>query len=149
MDDQAFMNLALEQAKLSAMQDEVPIGAVIVKDNEVIAFAHNERETLNVSTAHAEILVIEKACKLLKTWRLTGCTIYVTLQPCLMCSGAIVLSRFDRVVFGAYDQKINSIDYFKIDKLNHYPEVVGGVLEKQCSSIIKAYFKNKRKGGTI
>lgn len=145
MSDISFMALALQQAQISKSKDEVPIGAIIVKDNKVIAIAHNERESSNIATAHAEIIAIQKACTVLNTWRLTGCTMYVTLQPCMMCSGALVLSRIDRVVFGAYDQKRDNVDYFKNEQLNHYPEVLGGILLEECSTILSEYFKEKRK----
>ena len=101
--DKKFMRAALKQAKLSAALDEVPIGAVVVKDNKVIARAHNSRNTTHNAVGHAEVLAIQRACKKLNDWRLTGCTLYVTLEPCVMCLGACYNARLPRVVFGAYD----------------------------------------------
>ena len=147
-DDLFFMRFALQEAQKAADIDEVPIGAVIVKDNQIIAKAHNLRETLQDATAHAELLAIRKACEVLGTWRLIGCSLYVTLEPCPMCAGAIILSRVDRVVFGAKDPKggaCGSIVNLPADKrFNHRPEVVEGVLADECGDILKKFFKSKR-----
>ena len=147
--DQLFMMKALAEAGKSYKEDEVPIGAVIVKDGKVIARAHNKREQKQMATAHAEILAIEKACKKTGYWRLEGCTLYVTLEPCPMCAGACILSRIDRVVFGAYDPKGGSIEscmkMYEQPGYNHYPQTTGGVLEEECSTILKEYFREKRK----
>ena len=147
-DDLFFMRFALQEAQKAADIDEVPIGAVIVKDNQIIAKAHNLRETLQDATAHAELLAIRKACEVLGTWRLIGCSLYVTLEPCPMCAGAIILSRVDRVVFGAKDPKggaCGSIVNLPADKrFNHRPEIVEGVLADECGDILKKFFKSKR-----
>ncbi len=147
-DEIKFMKKALKQAEKAVEKDEVPIGCVIVKDGKIISRAYNQREKKMDSTSHAEIIAIQKACKKLKNWRLIGCEIYVTIEPCLMCAGAINLARIKKVYFGAYDKKggaygssINSLDALNV---NHRPLVKGGILEKPCSDILKNYFKMKR-----
>ncbi|MBS4534006.1 tRNA adenosine(34) deaminase TadA [Clostridium sp. D2Q-14] len=144
-----FMKRALKEAKLAYDLEEVPIGCVIVKCNKIIASAHNFRESLNDPTAHAEILAIQDAADYLGGWRLSGCTMYVTIEPCPMCAGAIVNSRIDRLVIGAPDLKgggcgsiFNIVDN---DKLNHRVDVVWGVLEEESSKIMKDFFKELRK----
>ena len=143
------MRLALKEASKSILVDEVPIGCVIVKNNQVIARGHNLRETSNDPTGHAEIIAIRKASKKLKSWRLEGCDLYVTIEPCIMCSGAIIQSRIQHVYFGAPDPKGgafgSSIDVLKAIKINHHPDVTGSILLEECSQIIKDYFKKKRK----
>ncbi|MEG0264590.1 MAG: tRNA adenosine(34) deaminase TadA [Erysipelotrichaceae bacterium] len=143
-----YMREAIKQAKKAERIDEVPIGAIIVKDGIVIARAYNLREKKQLSTAHAEVIAIEKACRKLKTWRLEGCTLYVTLEPCAMCSGAIMLSRIDCVVYGAKDPKGGCIDscisMYEQSGFNHYPTTISGVLEDECSELLKSFFKNKR-----
>ncbi len=143
------MTLALQEAKRAAEIDEVPIGAVVVKDDEVISKAHNLRETLQDATAHAELLAIKEACEVLGTWRLIGCTLYVTLEPCPMCAGAVILSRVDKLVFGAKDPKGGAcgsvVNLTADDRFNHRPEVVEGVMAKECGEILKAFFQGKRK----
>ncbi len=143
------MSRALLQAQRALAHQEVPVGAVIVHNNKIIARGYNQRETRQDPLAHAEHTAIAKAAKKLGTWRLTDCTLYVTLEPCTMCAGAIVLSRIPRVVFGCFDPKAGacgSISNVLTDtKLNHRPEVVSGVLEKECSQILKDFFKNIRK----
>jgi tRNA(adenine34) deaminase len=147
--DLFFMTLALQEAKRAAEIDEVPIGAVVVKDDEVISKAHNLRETLQDATAHAELLAIKEACEVLGTWRLIGCTLYVTLEPCPMCAGAVILSRVDKLVFGAKDPKGGAcgsvVNLTADDRFNHRPEVVEGVMAKECGEILKAFFQGKRK----
>lgn len=147
-DHAAFMRRALELARLAAEQGEVPIGAVVVCDGQIVAEAFNERETNKIATHHAEILVIERACKTLDRWRLNGCTLYVTLEPCTMCAGAIVLTRFDRVIFGAHDFKAGAVgSLFNIladERLNHRPEVVSGVLGEECGKILTDFFRARR-----
>lgn len=142
-----FMIAALKEADKAFLKDEVPIGAVIVKDNKIIARAHNLRETKQLSTAHAEIIAIQKACKKLGTWRLEGCTLYVTLEPCPMCAGAILQSRIERVVYGAIDPKGGSIEscmkMYETKGYNHYPKTEYLNTEK-CSQILKDFFKRKR-----
>ena len=145
-----YMKLAIEQAKKAKLKDEVPVGAVIVLNGKIIARAHNLMEKTQVSTRHAEIIAIERACKKLKSWRLDGAELYVTVEPCPMCAGAIVNSRIKKVVFGAYEKKSGSaISKFNIltdSGLNHKTEFIGGVMEDECANLIKEYFKEKRKG---
>ena len=148
MDDQYFMGLALEEAQKAAELGEIPIGAVLVQDNEVIARAHNMRETWQDATAHAEVIVIQDACKKLRRWRLSGCTLYVTVEPCPMCSGAIVNGRVDRVVYGCPDIKAGGAEsIFNIitnPNLNHVAKVMSGVREEECAQVMKAFFKRRR-----
>ena len=147
-DDTYFMKKALKYAAKAAYFDEVPVGAVIVKDGKIIASGYNIRERKNDALGHAEIVAIRKANKKLKAWRLEGCTIYVTVEPCIMCGGALLQSRIDRIVYGAKDFKGgafgSSINILEASNINHHPEVVGGVLEEECSTIISNYFKEKR-----
>ncbi len=145
--DERFMRLAIELAKQAESIDEVPVGALIVRDGEIIAEAYNTRESTKCATHHAEILAIERACAALGGWRLPDTTLYVTMEPCAMCAGAIVNARVTRVVYGAPDLRFGAfgslIDLAKIP-LNHTPEVTGGVLGDECVSILKGYFKKKR-----
>ena len=142
------MKQALKEADKALLIDEVPIGCVIVKDNKIIARAYNKKESSKDPTGHAEIIAIKKACKKLDNWRLEGCDIYVTLEPCIMCSGALLQSRIDSLYFGAYDPKgggiISSIKVFDAQYINHHPIIEGGILEEECSSKITNYFKKKR-----
>lgn len=146
--DEYFMSLALEEAKKAEKKKEVPIGAVIVKDEKVIASAYNLRETEQRAVAHAELLAIDQACRKLGTWRLEGTTLYVTLEPCPMCAGAIVLSRVERVVFGASDPKGGCagtlMNLLQEERFNHQANVTSGVLEKECSLILKNFFRMLR-----
>ena len=146
--DIEYMKEALKEAELAALEDEVPIGCVIVKDDRVIARAHNQRENTNNPLGHAETLAIKKASEVLNDWQLVGCELYVTIEPCLMCAGAIIQSRIARVVYGAADLKGGafgtSINVLDAKNINHRPNVVKGVLEKECTEIIKNYFKSKR-----
>ncbi len=148
-DDYYFMNCALNQAKVAYKKGEVPVGAVIVKDGKVISRGYNLRETTNDPTAHAELLAMKRASKKLDSWRLSGCTLYVTLEPCPMCSGVIVNSRIDRVVFGAYDQKAGCCTTLyhlcNDERFNHRAEILGGVMEEDCAKILSDFFKEKRK----
>jgi tRNA(adenine34) deaminase len=146
--DEFFMREAIKEAMLAAEIGEVPIGAVVVRNGEIIARAHNERETGKDATRHAEIIAIERACAALGGWRLIGCDLYVTLEPCPMCAGATVNARVVRVVYGASDLRagafgsiINLNDY----PLNHKPEIVRGVLAEECLAPIQAFFKERRK----
>lgn len=143
-----FMSLALKEAKLAYKKDETPIGAVIVKDGKVIAKAHNLRETKNNALYHAEILAINKACKKLGSWRLIDCDLYVTLEPCLMCAGAIIQSRIKNVYYGASDPKGgafgSSINLNEITTINHHPNINSGILKEECGQILKDFFKKKR-----
>ena len=147
--DEYFMEKAISLAKKAYKRDEVPVGAVLVKDNEIIASSYNLKESHNNATHHAEILVLNKAYKKLNTWRLNDTTLYVTLEPCMMCTGAIIQSRVSRVVFGAYDPKGGSIEsniiIDNVKGFNHSFEYKGGVLEEECSTLLKSYFKSKRK----
>jgi len=143
-----WMRLALIQAQLAFEQGEVPIGAVVVYNGQVIAAAHNEKEQRKDPTAHAEVLAIQRATKVLENWRLTDAILYVTLEPCPMCAGAIIQSRLKQIVYGCADLKggatgsvMNVLDY----KLwNHRVDVVAGVLEEECSGILKLFFKRLR-----
>lgn len=143
-----FMLEAIKEAKKALAIDEVPIGCVIVKDDKVIARAHNLRENTQQSIAHAEILAIQKACKKLGSWRLEDCTIYVTLEPCPMCSGAIIQSRIRCLVYGAIDPKGGCIEscmrMYDHKGFNHYPQTINGVYKDECSFLLSNYFKQKR-----
>ncbi|MGP4082836.1 tRNA adenosine(34) deaminase TadA [Pseudalkalibacillus sp. R45] len=146
--DEMFMKKAIEMAQKAASIGEVPIGAVVVKDEEIIASGYNLRETEQRSVAHAELIAIDEACKALGTWRLEGCTLYVTLEPCPMCSGAIVLSRVERVVYGACDPKggcagtlMNLLDE---PRFNHQAIVTSGVLEEECGEMLSSFFRDLR-----
>lgn len=138
-----FMMEAIKEAKKCLYLNEVPVGAVIVKDGEIIGRGHNLRETLKDSTAHAEIIAIQEACRKLGGWRLIDCEIYVTLEPCIMCAGALVNSRIKRIVFGAYNNRFGAcgtLYNIPIDeRLNHRIEVVGGVLEEECRELISSF----------
>ena len=144
-----YMEMALEEAKLAASEDEVPIGCVIVKDDIVIAKAHNIREAANNPLGHAETLAIKQASEVLGDWQLVGCDLYATIEPCIMCAGAIIQSRINKVIYGAPDLKGgafgSSINVLDANNINHRPEVIPGVLEKECTELIKNYFKSKRK----
>ena len=141
------MAAAIELAKKAAAKDEVPVGAVIVRGGKIVASAYNLRETRRSPLAHAELLAIGKAAKRLKGWRLPGCTLYVTLEPCPMCAGAIINARIETVVFGAYDPKggaMGSLYNLAEGKLNHMPITVGGVMQDECAALLTTYFKAKR-----
>jgi tRNA(adenine34) deaminase len=146
--DEKFMVLAFEQAEEAARCGEVPIGAVLVRDGNVLAADRNRREALKDATAHAEILVIRRAGELLGGWRLSNCTLYVTLEPCPMCAGAMVQARIDRLVFGAADPKGGAAgtlyDIVRDRRLNHRLEVTGGVLESECAALLQKFFRERR-----
>jgi len=146
-DDIKYMKLALKEAKKAYDLKEVPVGCVIVLDNKVIARGYNKRETLESSLAHAEIIAIKKASKKLNSWRLDDCILYVTLEPCVMCSGAIIQSRIKRVVYGAKDPRFGMhkslFNIFDI-KFNHEVDINGGILELECSNLMKSFFKELR-----
>ncbi len=146
--DQAWMHQALRQAQAAAEVDEVPVGAVIVRDGQLLAQAHNGREQLRDPTAHAEMIAITQAAAAVDDWRLERCTLYVTLEPCPMCAGAILLARIPRVVFGASDAKAGAVhslyELLSDPRLNHRAEVVGGVLGRQCGHLLSGFFAAKR-----
>jgi tRNA(adenine34) deaminase len=143
------MRLALEQALLTAGSDDVPVGAVVVDaDGAVVGVGRNAREATGDPTAHAEVLALRAAAAAMGSWRLSGCQLVVTLEPCTMCAGAVVLSRVSRVVFGAVDPKAGAVgslwDVVRDRRLNHRPEVVGGVLEAECGELLRAFFEARR-----
>ena len=145
--DQSMMYEAIKEAKVACITEEVPVGAVIVKNGIIISKGHNARETEQNALLHAEISAISNACKYLGSWRLSGCTMYVTLEPCPMCAGAIINSRIERVVFGAKDPKAGAccsvINIFGFG-FNHTPALCAGVLESECSALLEEFFKNLR-----
>ncbi len=148
--DDEMMALALKQAAAARDMGEVPVGCVIACEGKVIAQSCNRREIDRDPAAHAELIAIRSAAKALGRWRLTGCTLYVTLEPCLMCAGAIVLARIDRVVYGATDRKAGAVQsLYRVladERLNHAPEVTGGVMEKSCGEMLSEFFRDRRKG---
>ena len=142
-----YMKKALDEAKLAALEGEVPVGAVIVKNDEIIATARNNREATGDATGHAELLAIREACRVLGGWHLEGCELYVTLEPCPMCMGAIINSRLGRVVFGAKDPKAGacgSVLDLRNYPLNHKPIIEGGLLEEECRRLLTDFFQKKR-----
>ncbi len=146
--DEAFMQMAIALARKAAEEDEVPIGAILVHKGEVIGRAYNKREQNKCATHHAEILAIEEGCRTLGGWRLPDCTLYVTMEPCAMCAGAIVNARISRVVFGVPDLRFGAFgSLFDLSALptNHKPCVEGGLLSEECLSLLRAYFRGKRK----
>ena len=146
--DAFFMQKALEQANLAYEKDEVPVGAILVKNNKVLSAAHNLLITENDPSAHAEILCLKEAGKVLKNYRLIGATLYVTLEPCMMCAGAIIHARISRLVYATSDEKtgfINSRNNLAGNEwLNHKLDITSGILDKDCSKLIKSFFKDKR-----
>lgn len=148
MNDETFMHRALLEAKKAYLKGEVPVGAVITLDGQVIARAHNRREELQDPTAHAEILAIREAAEKLRSWRLVGATIYVTLEPCPMCAGALVLARIGRLVYGAADPKSGAagsvMNLVNHEVLNHRVSVTSGILEDECSALLKQFFSELR-----
>ena len=139
---------AYKEAKKAFAEDEVPVGCVIVKEDKIISRAHNKKEKKNCALFHAEVECINKATKKLNNWNLKGCHMYVTLEPCMMCTGALVNSRIDKIIFACKDPKggalVSNIKFKKIKNLNHYPEIEQGLMEEECSNILKQFFKNKR-----
>ena len=147
MNDLEYMNIALEEAKKAFGKGEVPVGAVIVKNGEIISTAHNNREAANDATGHAETLAIRNACEVIGSWRLEDCELYVTLEPCPMCMGAIINSRIKRVVFGAKDAKAGacgSVIDLNSYPFNHKPCIECGVMQDECASILSDFFYKKR-----
>ena len=143
-----YMQEALKEAELARLEDEVPIGCVVVKGDELIARGHNQRENTNNPLGHAETLAIKRASEVLNDWQLVDCELYVTVEPCIMCAGAIIQSRISKVIYGAPELKGgafgSSINVLDATDINHRPEVIKGVLEQECADIIKSYFKSKR-----
>lgn len=142
-----YMMQALELARIAANQGEVPVGAVVVKDGEIVAYGYNRREFGNDATAHAELLAIQEACQKLGTWRLSGCDLYVTLEPCPMCAGAIVNARVDRVFYGTKDARggaLGSILDLRTYPLFFTPDVTGGICENKCRELLQDFFKKRR-----
>lgn len=148
-EDLDYMRMALAEAQAAAAAGEVPVGAIIVCNDRVIAAAHNQRETLRDPTAHAEMIAITQAAESLGAWRLEGCTLYVTLEPCPMCAGAIVQSRVPRVVYGAIDPKAGAVESLYTllgdERLNHRPDVTGSVLAEPCGEILTSFFRARRR----
>src|SRR5204863_3095415 len=148
---EAYMRMAYQEAEAALAENEVPIGAVIVHDNRVIAAAHNQREKLKDPTAHAEMIAITQAAQALGSWRLEGCVLYVTLEPCPMCAGAIVLARLPLVVYGTADPKAGACHtLYQITsdpRLNHRAQVVGGVLAAECAAVLSEFFAARRRPG--
>lgn len=146
-----YMRLALEEARMADAEDEVPVGAVIVYEGRIVASAHNQREALNDPTAHAEMIAITQAAEALQSWRLEGCTLYVTLEPCPMCAGAMVQARLPSLVFGALDPKAGAVrslyQLLEDDRLNHRADVISNVLDQPCGEILTEFFRRKRAMG--
>ena len=148
MTDEEYMNIALGEAKKAYELGEIPIGAVLVVGNEIIAKGHNLRELEHDATARAEMVIIKKACDKLKKWRLTGATLYVTIEPCPMCAGALVMSRVDRLVYGSSDYKAGAVEsLFNVvqhSALNHRLEVTAGIRQDECAAAMQAFFRSRR-----
>ena len=149
MDDMDFMKEALQEARKALDSDEPPVGAVIVRDGAIIARGHNLRENLRDPTAHAEMLAVRAAAASLGRWRLSDCTMYVTLEPCAMCAGAMVLARIHRLVYGANDPKAGAVDSLmnlvSDSRLNHQVEVESGVLAQECGDLLRQFFSSRRR----
>ena len=149
--DDRWMTAALEHAREAQEAGDVPVGAVVVNGDRIIARASNRTVRDQDPTAHSEVLAIREAAKALGSWRLHGCTLYVTLEPCAMCAGAIVLARLDRLVFGAWDDKAGMVgslgDLVRHPKLNHRAEVVGGVRAEECGELLTRFFRERREPG--
>lgn len=144
MTDEYYMNLAINEAKKSLKTDDVPVGAVIVKDGKILSKSHNQREDRNLTTAHAEILAINKANKKVDSYRLDGAVIYITKEPCLMCMGAILSSRISKIVFGAFDPRFGTRELATNNNFNHKCEIAGGILENECREMLSSFFKKLR-----
>ena len=147
MKDKEYMELALSFAKKAGEKGDVPVGAVIVLGDKIIGCGYNKREEKKNALLHAEICAINEACENIGSWRLTGATMYVTLEPCPMCAGAVINSRISRVVFGAYDEKagcFGSADNFSLKSFNHKPQLIGGFMQEECAAILKDFFAKKR-----
>lgn len=141
-----YMKIAIIEAKKAEKNGDVPIGAVIVKDNKIIAKAHNKKENKNIATYHAEILAINKACKKLHTWRLNDCTLYSTMEPCTMCCGAIIQSRIGKIVYSIPNENFGGINMiFNSDISGYKPEIISEICSEECLNIVQNFFKRKRK----
>jgi tRNA(adenine34) deaminase len=149
--NESWMALALEEARAAARDGEAPVGAVVVVGGEVVARGRNRRETDQDPTAHAELVAVRDAAGSLGRWRLSGATVYVTLEPCPMCAGALILARVDRIVFGAYDPKAGAcgsvVDLFDGGRFNHRPDIVGGVMAEACGRVLTEFFEERRQQG--
>lgn len=147
-EDQLYMKVAIEQAQIAEENGDVPIGAVVVYQNQIIGRAYNQREQLQDPTAHAEIIALTQAAAFIESWRLHGCTMYVTLEPCTMCAGALVLARIDRLVYGCDDPKTGAVkSLYNIvtdERLNHIINVTPGVLAEECSGLLQHFFRRRR-----
>lgn len=147
-DDERYMRVAIESARIAEDNGDVPIGAVIVREGQIIAKAYNQREQLQDPTAHAEIIALTQAAAAVENWHLDGCTMYVTLEPCCMCAGALVLSRMDRLVYGCKDPKAGACgSLYNIvadERLNHRLDVTSGVMEDECSELLQIFFARRR-----
>jgi len=146
--DEELMQIAIKEAQIAGENGDVPIGAVIVYENQIIGKAYNQREQLQDPTAHAEIIALTQAAAFMESWRLHGCTMYVTLEPCPMCAGALVLSRMDRLVYGCDDPKTGAVvslyNILNDERLNHIIKVTSGVLAEECSDILQQFFRRRR-----
>ena len=149
VDDERWMRLAIEQANFALANDEVPVGAIVVYQNKIIGRGFNRREKNHQITGHAEIFAMEEASQYLNSWRLSQCTLYTTLEPCLMCTGALIQSRIERVVFGAKEEKTGAIysqiQIQKLPQIQHLPFIEHGVLASECQHLLKQYFGKKRR----
>ena len=147
-EDEHFMRLAITQAEIAQENGDVPIGAVVVREDQIIGKAYNQREQLQDPTAHAEIIALTQAAAALENWHLNGCIMYVTLEPCPMCAGALVLARIDRLVYGCDDPKTGACgslyNIVQDERLNHQIEITSGVLANECSELLQQFFQNKR-----
>jgi len=147
MDDEFFMRQALVEAKKSLPEGEVPVGAILISRDKILSRGHNQPITRKDPTAHAEVIAIRKACSKRKEYRLADCELYVTLEPCAMCLGAVVQARIKRLIFGAYDPKggaVKSLMEFPFERMNHQPEIKGGVLADECGKVLSDFFSKKR-----
>jgi tRNA(adenine34) deaminase len=146
--DEHFMRMALREARLALEHEDVPIGAVLVHDGEIVGAGHNERELRQDPTAHAEVIALREGARALGSWRLLDCVLYVTLEPCAMCAGAIVLGRVPRVLYGASDPKAGAagsvLDVLAEPRLNHRPQVQGGLLGEECGELLRDFFSSRR-----
>jgi len=150
--DEQYMRQAIEAAKIAQENGDVPIGAVVVYENQIIGRAYNQREQLKDPTAHAEIIALTQAAAFIESWRLHGCTMFVTLEPCAMCAGALVLGRLDRLVYGCNDPKAGACgslyNIVQDERLNHRLEITSGVLADECAKLLQDFFRQKRPGNS-